>query len=66
MAKNQQRKRGGRPRKMARRPRRSLRSKSSGGVEFASAKQTLKLGNDPINGLFRIDDINLAAFDRLT
>lgn len=37
-----------------------------GGVEFASAKQNVKLGNDPINGLFRIDDINLSSFDRLT
>lgn len=35
-------------------------------TEFAGAKQTLKLGNDPINGLFRIDDICLQQFDRLT
>lgn len=55
----------GKARKVIRKRRSNLRSKRAGGIEFASAKQTLKLGNDPVNALFRIDDINLKAFDRL-
>lgn len=49
------------------RPRRrmNLRSKAAGGVEFASAKQNIELSNDPVNSVYRIDDINLSQFDRL-
>lgn len=59
-------KRGGAKRRTWRpRARKNLRSKSMGGVEFASAKQNIELSNDPVNQVYRIDDINLKAFDRL-
>lgn len=66
MRKNPRGKRGGRKRTTWR-PRRknNLRSKKAGGIEFASAKQTVPLGNDDANNIYRIDDINLKAFDRL-
>lgn len=38
----------------------------SGVVEFAGAKQTIELANDPVNAVFRLDDINLSQFDRLS
>lgn len=34
-------------------------------AERASAKQTIELANDPVNAIFRLDDIALAQFDRL-
>lgn len=34
--------------------------------EFASAKQTLQLGDDPGGAMFRLDDVNLSQFDRLS
>lgn len=46
--------------------RRNLRSLAAGGTEFASAKQNIELANDPVNALYRIDDINLSSFDRLS
>lgn len=52
-------------RRMVRRRRANLRSKKAGGVEFASAKQTVALGNDQAGNVYRLDDVNLAAFDRL-
>lgn len=35
-------------------------------MEFASAKQTLQLGDDFVNQVLRLDNINLSQFDRLT
>lgn len=40
--------------------------RTSGVAEYASAKQTLELSNDPVNAVFRLDDINLSQFDRLS
>jgi len=35
-------------------------------IERASAKQTIDLPDDTMNQLFRLDDVNLSQFDRLT
>lgn len=61
----QQRKRGP-AKKRQYRPRRRMMKRTSGVVERASAKQTLELANDPVNAVFRLDDINLSQFDRLS
>lgn len=44
----------------------NIRRRAAGGVEFASAKQTLQLNEDPVNQVLRLDNINLSQFDRLT
>lgn len=56
----------GMKRRVVRRRRANLRSKKAGGVEFASAKQTVALSNDPAGAIFRLDDVSLSAFDRLS
>lgn len=43
-----------------------MRKRSAGGVEFASAKQTIKVADDPVNGVLRLDNVNLSQFDRLS
>lgn len=35
-------------------------------MEFASAKQTIQVNDDPVNQVLRLDNINLSQFDRLT
>lgn len=40
--------------------------RSNNAIEYASAKQTLELANDPVNAVFRLDDVNLSQFDRLS
>lgn len=47
-------------------PRRApLQSKSRGGTEFASAKQTIRLTDDAVNLVYDLQDVNLAQYDRL-
>lgn len=45
--------------------RRDMRRRAAGGVEFASAKQTIKVADDPVNAVLRLDNVNLSQFDRL-
>ena len=61
-------KRGGAKKRAPRRRRQfGGRRRNTGNVpEWASAKQTLELANDPINAVFRLDDVNLSQFDRLS
>lgn len=57
----------GKKRNPRRRPGARGRRRTTGNVpEWASAKQTLELANDPINAVFRLDDVNLSQFDRLS
>lgn len=49
------------------RPRRRMQRRRTASVsEWASGKQTIELANDPVNAVFRLDDINLSQFDRLS
>lgn len=43
-----------------------IRKRSAGGVEFASAKQTIKVADDPVGAVLRLDNVNLSQFDRLS
>jgi len=56
------------PRKGAKARRRFYKKKGRRGVvrSWASEKQTIALADDPVNTIFRIDDINLSQFDRLS
>jgi len=44
--------------------RKGRKPRRNNAIEYASAKQTIALGNDPVNGVFRLDDVNLSSFDR--
>lgn len=48
------------------RPRQKKARRSGKVAEIASAKQTVELSNDPVNTVFRLDDVNLSQFDRLS
>lgn len=66
MARSPQKKKGARKQRQYRPKGRKMARRRSGVVEYAGAKQTLELANDPVNAVFRLDDINLSQFDRLS